>query len=231
VTLFLHEVHRVRGKVEDDFEAAYRDPGGWMDLLGRGEDARLLTYFHQVHGSGPSYRVVTVTAVADGAAWERLAVRLQSGDLHEWAQRADALRRDVTSRLLTTIPWSPPVDMAAVPAVAAGGDVRLWMEDTMRPHRGGLGRYLEAAAAHYVPLLERPESLLILRAGFVSLTGPGPSVTLLQEARDPARIVQLLASEIPPSMRPPGSWMHDALQYRDQWQSRLLRSSGWSPWP
>jgi len=40
--LFLHEVHQVAGRREEDFEAAYRD--GWMPSLAKGDDARLL-YF------------------------------------------------------------------------------------------------------------------------------------------------------------------------------------------
>jgi hypothetical protein len=30
-------------------------------------------------------------------------------------------------------------------------------------------------------------------------------------------------------MRQPGTFMHDALELRDQWESRLLRTSRWSP--
>ena len=30
--LFMHEVHKVRGRAEDEFEAAFRD--GWMAMLG-----------------------------------------------------------------------------------------------------------------------------------------------------------------------------------------------------
>jgi hypothetical protein len=29
--------------------------------------------------------------------------------------------------------------------------------------------------------------------------------------------------------RQPGMFMHDALDYRDQWESKLLRTSPWSP--
>jgi hypothetical protein len=32
-----------------------------------------------------------------------------------------------------------------------------------------------------------------------------------------------------PEMRRPGTWMHEALQLRDQWESKLLRTSSWSP--
>ena len=73
--LFIHEVHTVRGRAEDEFEAAFRD--GWMPTLAAGDDARLLWYTNHAHGSGPAYTVVTVTAVRDGPAWERLALRIQ----------------------------------------------------------------------------------------------------------------------------------------------------------
>jgi hypothetical protein len=41
--------------------------------------------------------------------------------------------------------------------------------------------------------------------------------------------MHLLTSELPPEHRKPGGYMVDALKYRDQWQSRLLRTSAWSP--
>src|SRR5437899_10055476 len=98
LVLFLHEVHHVRGAYADDFEAACRD--GWMRTLAEGNDARLLWYFNHAHGSGPAYHVVTITAIADGAAWEALAVRIQRGDLREWMAAVDRLRHDVTAKLL-----------------------------------------------------------------------------------------------------------------------------------
>ena len=39
----------------------------------------------------------------------------------------------------------------------------------------------------------------------------------------------LLTREVPPELTRPGTWMHDALALRDQWQSRLLRTTRWSP--
>ena len=44
MTLFLHETHRLIGKREEEFEAAFRDPGGWMNLLGLDMDARLMWF-------------------------------------------------------------------------------------------------------------------------------------------------------------------------------------------
>jgi hypothetical protein len=230
VTVFLHEVHQVVGTAEDEFEAAFRDTGGWMDHLGSGDDARLLWYAHQAHGSGPSYRVVTVTAIADGGAWERMA---RDPDLRQWAAGADRLRHDVVSSLLLALPWSPLVelDLGAVPATPQDHEPTLYMEDTMWPERGMLAPYLEAAGSHYVGLIGRPGSLLDLRLALVAAVGARPEVVLMQAVRNPANIVRLLATELTPSMRPPGSWMHDALAYRDQWRSRLLRTARWSPWP
>lgn len=103
--LFMHEVHKVRGRREDDFEAAFRQ--GWMPTLAAGDDARLLWYADHAQGSGPSYTVVTVTAVRDGAAWERLALQVQRGDLQPWARELDDLRYDVEAKLLAPLPWSP----------------------------------------------------------------------------------------------------------------------------
>ena len=79
--LFMHEVHAVIGDREHEFESAYRE--GWMPLLAEGDDARLLWYLNHAHGSGPAYQVVTVTAVRDGQAYERLAESLSGGALHD----------------------------------------------------------------------------------------------------------------------------------------------------
>jgi hypothetical protein len=44
-----------------------------------------------------------------------------------------------------------------------------------------------------------------------------------------AYVLGLLTREVPPELAKPGSWMRDALALRDQWQSRLLRTTRWSP--
>ncbi|EUA06492.1 hypothetical protein I546_5384 [Mycobacterium kansasii 732] len=100
--LFMHEVHKVRGRAEDDFEIAFRD--GRMPMLAAGDDARLLWYADHAHGSGPAYTVVTITAVEDGAGWERLARRVQKGDLQKWMRELDELRHDVEAKLLVALP-------------------------------------------------------------------------------------------------------------------------------
>ena len=114
--LFLHEVHHVKGAEEEAFDTAYRS--GWMPLVAKGDDARLLYYLRQAHGAGPSYRVVTVTALRDGAAWERLARRAESGDLAKWSRDVDGLRHEVEGKVLVPLPWSPLQSSIVAPAIS-----------------------------------------------------------------------------------------------------------------
>ena len=51
----------------------------------------------------------------------------------------------------------------------------------------------------------------------------------MQKVIDHGVLLGLLENETPAAMKQPGTFMHDALQVRDQWESRLLRTSAWSP--
>ena len=233
--LLLHEVHRVRGAREDDFEAAFRDR--WMPELARGDDARLLYFMHLAHGSGRAYTAVTVTGVRDGAAWERLARSVQDGPLRSWAHDVDQTRHTVHGKLLFTVPWAPPLveDLDAVPTEPADHALTLFMEDTAWPHDGMLDDYLEKARTHYAPSLVESakggRAILELLTAFQTAWGTGrrSEVVLWQRIVENARLQRLLETEVPPEYRGPGSWMHDALEVRDDWESRLLRTARWSP--
>jgi hypothetical protein len=233
--LFLHEVHRVAGAKEREFEAAFR--AGWMEALAADRDARLLWFLHHAHGTGPSYQVVTITALADGAAWERLAARVQHGDLCEWAREVDSCRHDVQARLLMALDFSPlDVDIAAVPTDGRRHDPALYMEDTMWPKRGKAEDYIAAAGSVYSKMLGSAVSaestrLISIEAAYQTMPGAGryPEVTLMQKVHDMSGLVRLLTTDMPEAMARPGSWMHDALEFRDQWQSKLLRTASWSP--
>ena len=115
----MHEVHKVRGRAEDEFEAAFRE--GWMPT------------------------VVTVTAVRDGGAWERLALRVQNGDLRQWMRELDELRHDVEAKLLVPLAWSPlqDVDFEEVPTHAREHELTLYMEDTMWPYEDKFDAYID----------------------------------------------------------------------------------------
>jgi len=233
--LFLHEVHQVVGAKEEAFESHYRD--AWMAELAAGDDARLLWYLHQAHGTGPAYRIVTITAVRDGAAYERLVERVQLGDLRAWARDLDGMQHSSEAKLLVQLPWSPlgDVALAAVP-VDAGADheLTLYMEDTGWPH-APLDDYTAFWERVYLPMLhgdgrDRPR-LLQIESVFQVAHGAGrrPEAILFQKVVSHDGLLRLLEHETPAEMRKPGTFMHDALQLRDQWESRLLRTSAWSP--
>jgi hypothetical protein len=233
--LFLHEVHTVAGRSADDFEERFR--GEWAPALGTDDEVRLLWFLHQAHGTGPSYKVVSVTAAASPAAWERLDARVRGGDLRAPARELDGLRHGLESKVLVPVEWSPlqTVDLAAVPIDGASHDQALFMEDTAWPHPGGLDDYLAGAGTLYLQTLERAEqsgrALLRLEAAFRPTFGAGRhnEVVLWQRVVRPELLLPLFTRDIPAEHRAPGTWMHDALDLRDRWESRLLRSARWSP--
>jgi hypothetical protein len=227
----MHEVHKVRGRAEDEFEAAFRD--GWMPILGDGPDARLLWYANHAHGSGPAYTVVTVTAVRDGTAWERLARRIQQGDLRQWMRELDELRHDVEAKLLMALPWSPLRDVAfgEIPIDGREHELSLYMEDTMWPFEDKFTEYIDRCGEVYAKSLAAPAAMLTIQGAFQPALGSHVrrEVVLMQRIRKPEALLNLLCTEISPDYRAPGTWMYDALDLRDQWTSRLLRTSSWSP--
>jgi len=229
--LFMHEVHKVRGRAEDDFEAAFRD--GWMPMLAEGDEARLLWYTNQAHGSGPAYTVITVTAVRDGAAWERLTKRVQKGDLQKWMRNLDELRHEVDAKLLVPLPWSPlqDVPLDEVPVDGREHEMSLYMEDTMWPYEDKFEEYIARCGDVYAKSLQEPSSMLNMHAAFQPALGSHVrrEVILMQRISRPEALLDLLRTHIPAEYRAPGTWMHDALDLRDQWTSRLLRTSEWSP--
>ena len=234
--LFIHEIHRVVGLHEDAFEDEYRTV--WMPRLADDDDARLLYFAKLAHGTGRAYNMITLTAVAGGGAWERLVNRMRTGDLRDWVAKVDTMRHDVTSKVLMPVDWSPlqTVDLTNVPTGGAEHDATLFMEDTAWPHEGKMEDYLTAARDNYAPSLAEGRhggrSLLELQAVLTPAWGTSArrrEVILWQRVMKPAGITGLLMSEIPADHRAPGTWMHDALQVRDDWESRLLRTSTWSP--
>jgi hypothetical protein len=234
--LFVHEIHRVMGLHEDEFEDEYRTV--WMPRLAETGDARLLYFMRLAHGTGRAYNMITLTGITDGAAWERLLARIRTGDLRSWATKVDGMRHDVTSKVLVPVEWSPlqSIDFANVPTGGDEHDATLFMEDTAWPHEGKMDDYLTAARDNYAPSLAEGRhggrSLLELQAVLTPAWGTSArrrEVILWQRVMKPAGITGLVMSEIPAEHRAPGTWMHDALQVRDDWESRLLRTATWSP--
>jgi hypothetical protein len=232
--LFMHEVHTVLGEREHEFEAAYRD--GWMPLLAAGEDARLLWYLNHAHGSGPAYNVVTVTAVRDGGAYQRLAERMYHGDLADWFRSVSDVRHHVEGKMLVPVGWSPrqEVELSTVPVDGAEHELSLYMEDTGWP-TAPLDDYIEFWDAEYFQMMQQTppgRRILDIEACFQVAYGTHrrPEAVLMQRIVDYRMLLNLISE--PENYDPdrwPGSYMHRGLRYRDQWESRLLRTSSWSP--
>ena len=74
-------------------------------------------------------------------------------------------------------------------------------------------------------------TLLEIQAGFRTAFGAGRrrEIVLWQKLVEPRGLRPLLMSEVPAEFKQVGSWMHDALELRDRWESRLLRTAAWSP--
>jgi hypothetical protein len=238
--LFVHEVHHVVGKQEQRFEDLYRE---WAAQLAKGDDARLLWFMHQAHGAGPAYVFVTVTAVASSAALDELNARRRAGgDLHALTAEIDSLRHSSVAKVLEPAPFSPliEIDLSSVPVAnepPADGTLPLFMEDTAWPHPGRFDDYLEKARTLYIETLRaanerlQGKGLLELVAAFIPRYGSGVhrEIVLWQRVGNQAGLLPLFNREVPDAYKQPGSWMIDALEVRDQWESRLLRVSGWSP--
>ena len=181
--------------------------------------------------------MVTWTALEGAAAYAALAGDVARGPLRELAVELDRLRHDVEARLLEPLPWSPlqHIDLASVPAAGADHELTLYMEDTVWPRQGRLEDYVERSGAHYAREMEGREqagrAMLQVQGGFRTVFGSGRrcEIVLWQKVLDPRLLHGLLTREVPSELRKPGTWMHDALGIRDQWQSRLLRTTRWSP--
>lgn len=234
--LLLHEVHRVMGDKAETFEDIYRSEV--RRAVAGQKGARLLWYFHHAMGSGPSYNVVTITALADGSTWEDYAEAATSGDLAACLLRLDQCRYEVVGKLLQPVSWSPMQEIALEEVPVSGGEREpvLYMEDTGWP-TAPLDDYIEYWDTDYYQVMKaqpRERQLLEIAGCFQTAFGSHlrPEAILLQRILDHRALGALLTSTQrydPESW--PGSYMHGALTLRDQWESRLLRSSVWSPLP
>ena len=232
--LFVHETHKVIGRHASAFEDLFREE--WMAALAQRSDARLVWYLNHAMGSGPAYQVVTITALSDGAAWEDLVHQMLLGDLSDLTSRLDAERYEVTGKLLTPVHWSPmqELDLAEVPTDGREHELSVYMQDTGWPD-ASLDDYIELWNHdywHFMRQIPPERKLLDILACFQVAYGSGirPEAILLQKVMNFSTLGHLLTSveEYDPT-KWPGTYMTKGLDLRDQWESKLLRTSSWSP--
>jgi hypothetical protein len=147
----------------------------------------------------------------------------------------DELRHDVTGKILLPVYWSPlqSVDLAGVPTDGREHELSLFMEDTGWPY-APLDDYIRCWDVDYYQVLSRyplGRALLDIQACFQVAHGTHQrrEAMLWQKVVSQEALLHLLTHETPAEQKGPGSYMEKALRYRDQWQSRLLRTSRWSP--
>ena len=233
--LLLHELHQVAGAREEDFDSAYRDQ--YIPALAESEGSRLLWYLGLAHGSGQAYTLVSITGCREAADWADLAERVRSGDLATWSAKVDTMRHAHTAKVIQPVSWSPlqEIDLATVPVTGDTHKNSLFMEDTAWPFAGGLQAYLDKASTLYDHTLssqkEEGIGMIELEAAFQPVFGTHMTteVILWQRVVNTKAVMWMLGHDLPPEASAPGTWLHDALEVRDRWESRLLRTAAWSP--
>lgn len=219
--LYLHETHAVIGEHETAFEHHVRE--GYLQAVASDPDTRLVWYLDSTHGAGEGYKVVTVTAFADPAAYDRLLVRLLDGDLAAWMRRADELRYSVEGMLLVDGPGHHLASLADVPVDGREHEPTLLRQDRVRAAEG-VDLVAEFGARTPTTVAEHP--LVRFECGFLPALGgvePGQIVLLHRIVDVPGWI---------------GAWRDDVMEWpgglgavpgETGRETRLLRTSRWSP--
>lgn len=224
--IFLHEIHEIAGGRMSDFKAAHAD---WRRLVASRGNARALWLWEHTHGTGPSYQAVSVTAVAGWEAWGELVDRRGGdGDLAAWERDVAGIRRELSSKLLLPVAWSPmqAVDLGTSDLLPHHGS--LYLHDTGWPYPGKLDGYIEVLGSVLYPQVQRSQMIAIEACWRVCPgTGRFSEVVLLQRVLNWEAFSRLLTSGERPSRA--GDWMEKGLEYRDRWESKLLRPADGAP--
>jgi hypothetical protein len=107
------------------------------------------------------------------------------------------------------------------------------MEDTGWPHASLIDYTTFWETGYFTPMEQRPKDsrLLDIELCFQPAYGAGrrKEAVLWQKVLDNNLLMTLITKDTPAELKQPGMFMHEALNYRDTWRSRLLRTSSWSP--
>lgn len=221
--LFVHDIHVVRGEHEFAYEDAMREE--YVPAVAD-DDTRVLWFLHSTHGSGDAYHIVTITAVRDGATWDRFVERQRYGDLSGVSTRLAALRYTLSSSLLVSTDWSPlrELDLGTVPEQPGDHPVSLYREDTLTGP--GVISSLESAASQP----SDGDDILSVTAAFQSAWGGQRQARVLYRiAADADRWTTAFGADTgwqdwPGSLTP-------TVPAGAHGSGRMLRTTSWSPLP
>jgi len=225
--LFLHQIHELDPGAEPDFERFVRDE--WLPCVNAHPGASFAWYGAPISAARFADEAITLVAFDDEAAFGRFADAQRASE----ASRALAsLRSSVATRLLRPIDYDPwTTGDVSIPDGLNEGAVSTYMHDFVPPQLGQMKKYVDMMRERYMALSEDALSGIVLRASWQTVSGGGPVPEMfnLSEIRDVDALVSLVAHEIPREYKEMGTWMWEALAARDQWTTRLVRSSTWSP--
>lgn len=221
--LFVHDIHVVMGEHEFAYEDVMREE--YVPAVAD-YDTRVLWFLHSTHGSGDAYHIVTITAVHDGATWDRFVERQRYGDLSDVSARLAALRYTLSSSLLVSTDWSPlrELDLSTVPEQPSDHPVSLYREDTLTG--AGVMSSLESAASQ---ACDGGDILSVTAAFQPAWGGQRQARVLYRIAADTDRWTAAFGSDTGWSDWP-GS-LTPTVPAGAHGVGRMLRTTSWSPLP
>ena len=228
---FVHEVHALDPAATGAFETALRDD--WVPALASDDRTRLVWSARSMPPAISYPEIVTLTAVTDGDALERLGERVRRGDLRDRSVELGRLRRTHTVRVMAGLEEFNPytVDLADLPLVRADAPTEMDIHDFVVPRLGMQRVYEVQMRESFLKMLEIEALPMRIWAGLETVAGGGrtPESLMITHAAHSRAIAELLTHGNPRVAPEPGTWMADALKLRDTWISRLVRSLPWSP--
>jgi hypothetical protein len=227
---YVHNIHSITSGKAEAYEAALRER--WASAVAREPGMRLAWCARSMPGAISFPEIITLTAIADGAALERYGERVRAGDLHDDAVALAGLRDELTTRVFTPLAFNPlTVDIDAIPTEYTDGSTEMYLHDFVPPRLGMQRAYEQAMEKVYMSMSDNELLQIVIWAGLETVAGGGPVPESLNisHVRDADAITSLLAFEAPRENKQLGSWMYDALKLRDSWTTRLVRSLPWSP--
>jgi len=228
---YVHEIHELDAGEAESFETMIREQ--WVPVLAADPGARLVWCVRSMPGTASYPELITMTAVEDGAALERLGSRYRNGDLRELLSELGRHRKGVATRVFAALEEFNPysVELGEVPLVRDGAPTEMYIHDFVAPQPGMQRVYEVQMREAFMKMLEMDALPMKTWGGFETVAGGGrvPQSLMVTWIADAPAISNLLSQGNPRVAPEPGSWMSEGLKLRDTWVSRLVRSVPWSP--
>jgi hypothetical protein len=228
---YVHEIHALDAARGEAFETMVHDH--WVPALAAEPGMRLVWCVRSMPGTASYPELITMTAVEDGAALERLGGRSRSGDLRELSSELGRHRTGVTTRVLASMEEFNPysVDLDQVPVARDGAPSEMYIHDFVAPQPGMQRIYEVQMREAFMKMLEIDALPMKTWGGFETVAGGGrvPQSLMVTWIANPPAISNLVWQGNPRVAPEPGTWMSEGLKLRDTWISRLVRSVPWSP--